>query len=239
MVSQGRRTPPPAVALTRRGVVRGIGRLLPLCAFVVPVGIAFGVAATAEGLGPLQATLMSALVFTATAQFAAIELLNEPVAYVSLGLVTLSLSARHIVMGAALSSWINRLPVKKRLVTLFFLSDANFADAQFGLKQGETDLGPFLGGGLALWLSWAGSTAIGAFGGSVLGDMDAFGLGALMLCFFAASAFGMVRQSLDLIPSAVIAGIVAALTLPLLPTGWNIILAACFGGAVSLVWHAK
>ncbi|MEM9428277.1 MAG: AzlC family ABC transporter permease, partial [Pseudomonadota bacterium] len=221
------------------GILIGIRRLLPICIFVVPFGVAFGVAAVAGGLGPLQATGMSVFVFTATAQFAALEFLRDPVAFVSLGLVALSLSARHIIMGAALSAWVNQLPLGRRLAVLFFLSDANFADTQASMREGSPDLGPLLGGGLALWATWAASTAAGAFGGRIFGDTEAYGFGSLMLCFFAATALGMVRGSHGLIWPVVAASAVSMMTLPLLPTGWNILLAALLGGLISVATHAE
>jgi predicted branched-subunit amino acid permease len=216
-----------------------MSRLVPVSVFVVPFGIAFGIAATEQGLEPFQATAMSVFAFTATAQFAALDFLEEPIAFISLGLVVLALSGRHLIMGAALSKWINQLPVRQRFVILAFLSDANFADSQTLLQRGETDLGPLLGGGLMLWLTWVSSTAAGAFGGNLLGNTEAYGFGVVMLCFFAATVFGMVRKSIAMIPPVIVAMAVSALTLPVLPTGWNIILAAIVGGVVAILFHAK
>lgn len=216
-----------------------MARLLPICLFVVPFGIAFGIAATEGGIGPLQATAMSALVFTATAQFAALDFLKDPVAFFSLGLVALALSGRHLIMGAALAQWVNRLPAGKRFLTLMFLSDANFADTQTLLQRGETDLGPLLGGGAMLWITWVGSTAAGAFGGNLLGDTEAFGFGVVMLCFFAATAFGMVRSTPSLLLPVIVAIGASVITLPYLPNGWNIILAALLGGGAAALRHAE
>ncbi len=232
-------TSPDAVALTGAAVLRGMRRLLPVSLFVVPFGVAFGVSAVDHGIGPVQATLMSLLVFTATAQFAALEFLDEPVAFGSLFLVVLALSGRHVVMGAALSRWVNRLPIAKRLATLMLLSDANFADTQPLLQKGESDLGVLLGGGAIMWIAWTASTALGAFGGDLLGDTDAYGFGAVMVCFFAATVVGMLRASSGLVLPTAVAMAVSAITLPLLPTGWNIILAAVIGGSLAAVFHVE
>ncbi|MET1412173.1 AzlC family ABC transporter permease [Roseibium sp. HPY-6] len=214
-------------------------RLLPVSLFVVPFGIAYGVAATEQGLGPFQTIAMSALVFTATAQFAALDFLEEPIAYLSLGLVVLALSGRHIIMSAALSKWINQLPVKRRLATLAFLSDANFADFHTSLQREKTDLGVLFGGGVTLWLAWVGSTATGAFGGDLFGETDHLGFDVVMICFFAATVFGAVRRSQTLFLPVLSAMAVSALTYPYMPTGWNIILAAFVGGAVAVMLHAE
>lgn len=210
-------------------------RLTLVSLFVIPYGVAFGVAATEAGLSAAQAVVMSALVFTALAQFATLEFMQEPVALGSMALVVLVLSARHIVIGAALSPWINQLPPAQRAAVLATLSDANFADASPSLQKGDGDLGPMLGGGLMLWSVWVGGTGLGAYGGDLLGDTDALGFGVVMVCFFAATVTGQVRASPPLIAPVLAAICVAVAAESALPQGWNIILAAIIGGGVSLV----
>lgn len=206
-----------------------------LALFVLPFGMAYGVAATEAGITPAQAVLMSALVFTAIVQFAAIDFLSAPVAFFSLGLVALALSGRHVVMSAALSKSINELPIGQRLLTLAFLSDANFAEAQVRAQNGRADPGLVLGGGLVLWIAWLIGTAIGAYAGNLLGDTDAYGFGAVLLTFFAATLLQMARQSRGMVLPVLIAMIVGVVTLPLLPMGWNILLAAPIGGVIAVM----
>ena len=186
-------------------------QLFPISLFVIPFGIAFGVTATEQGIGPVEALLMSVLVFSAVAQFAALEFLTEPVAYISLGLVVFALSTRNIIIGAALSKWVNRLPIGQRLLSLTFLSDANFSIAHTDLQDGGTDLGPFLGGGVMLWITWIGGTGLGAFAGDLIGDTEIYGIGAVMPCFFAATVFGKVRGSIGMMLPVCVAMIVSVL----------------------------
>jgi len=231
--------PPQSVSFSAGGILRGMRRLVPVSLFVIPFGVAFGIAGTEQGLSPLQATAMSAFVFTATGQFAALDFLGEPIAFVSLGFVTLALSGRHVIMGVALSRWVNRLPIGKRIATLAFLSDANFADSLPLFQRGNSDVGTLLGGGVMLWLTWIFGTALGAFGGDLIGDTDALGFGAVMLSFFAATVAGMLRVSPSLIVPVLVAMIVSVVALPLLPTGWNIILAAIVGGTSAVIFVAQ
>ena len=209
-------------------------RLFPFGLFVIPFGVAYGIAATESGLTPLQATLTSAFVFTAIAQFAALDFAGEPVAYLSMGLVALALSGRHIVMGAALARPINSVPPLKRFATLALLNDANFADTQSRRAGEGVDVGALFGAGLILWIIWTVSTAVGAYGGDVIGETRAYGFHVVMPCFFAATVVSMVRPSLYLAPAVIAAIIVSVLTEPYLPTGWNVILAALIGGLFSI-----
>ena len=198
---------------------------------VVPFGLAFGTAALERGLTPLQALIMSATVFAGASQFAALELWRAPLPFVSLALLVLAVNARHLVLGAALSGWVNPLPRGRRLLALALLSDANFADAKAARDEGARDAGILLGGGLAMWAAWVGGTALGAYGGAALGDLDRLGVDAAMPAFFAAAVAGGLRARADPGPVAV-ASLVAVAALDALPAGWNVILAALCGGAV-------
>ncbi|MEM1428364.1 MAG: AzlC family ABC transporter permease [Pseudomonadota bacterium] len=223
--------PPP----TWTDIALGIRRLLPISAFVLPFGVAYGAAAVEHGLTPGQTVLMSALVFTATAQFAALSALTEPVAYLSLFMLVLTLSGRHVVMGAALGRRVSHLPRTQRLGLLFLLSDANFAAAQDPRGAHENALGLLIGGGLALWLAWVLSTGLGAFGGDALGDLSPFGFGAVMICFFAATAVSILRSKPSLAPAMAVGAATSAVLHPVLETGWNVIVAAVAGGVVAAV----
>ena len=172
---------------------------------------------------------MSALVFSGAAQFAALEFWPNPTALFSVLLVAFAINARHIIIGAALSPWLNKLPLCKMLLTLSLLSDANFADSQPAFQSGERDAGTLLGGGLILWLNWVSGTAIGAMAGHTIGDLQAFGLDVVMVCFFAGTIALRLKDRSDIFPAGV-ASAVAVLTMGLVPAGWNIILGALAGG---------
>lgn len=232
--------PPPAATrpvLTWRGMSRGARRLLPVAIFVIPFGIAFGVAAAERGLPVGQSVAMSMLVFSGAAQFAALEFWQEPVAFGSLALVVLAVNARHVVMGAALAPWVNALPLHQRILSVAFLSDPNFADSQPALRGGEKDLGVLLGGGLILWVNWVAGCATGALAGSMIGNPSTFGLDVVMTCFLAALVADQARQRARVVP-VVVAALVAVATLDWLPTGWNVIVGALAGGVTGSLRRA-
>ena len=226
------------VVLTMGGTVKGMRRTFPVAVFVVPFGIAFGAAAVESGLSVLQAIAMSAVAFSGAAQFAVLDFWPRPTAFGSLALVALALNARHVIMGAVLSPWINRLPLPRRILVLNYLSDVNFADSQPAFKAGARDAGILLGGGLVLWANWVLGTGIGAAAGSLIGDPARFGIDVVMVCFFATVVTGHLRRRNTLPPVIVAAGI-AALSVDWLPTGWNVILAALAGGLAAVVFHGR
>ena len=226
-----------AFGLSLAGTLGGARRLLPVALFTVPFGIAFGVAASEQGLSPAQSIAMSALVFSGAAQFASLDFWREPVAYLSLGLLMLALNGRHVIMGAALFPWLRHLPLPRRLFVLGFLSDANFADSQPCFRNGGRDAGLLLGGGMAMWTAWVTGTAIGALGGHALTDLDALGLDVVMVCFFAAITAPQLFVRSSVVP-VLVAAAAAVLTLSVLPAGWNILFGALAGGVTALATDA-
>ena len=225
-----------AVRLSWSGLRAGAWRLGPVSIFVLPFGLAYGAAAKDAGLGPLEATLTSALVFAGAAQFAALDLAGSPGALLSLALVVLAVNARHTVLGAALAPWLNRLPVGRRMIACMMISDANFTVARTAFRSGETDAGILVGGGLVLWSVWVVSTALGAGAGQAIGDLTRFGLDTVMVCFFAAMVVREVRvgpSKAGIVTTVLTAVVVVMLTTSLLPVGWDVIAAALAGGLVN------
>ena len=73
----------------------------------------------------------------------------------------------------------------------------------------------------------------------MLGDTDALGVGAIMVCFFASTVFGMARKGPRLIPSIGAAMAVSVIAGSVLPDGWGIILAAIIGGFTAVIFDAS
>src|SRR4029453_8168670 len=91
------------------GAQRGARRTLPIGVSVLVYGTVFGGLAAQAGLSPLEAVLMSALVFAGGAQFIALELWQAPLPIVALVLTTLVVNLRFLLMGASLSGWLDNL----------------------------------------------------------------------------------------------------------------------------------
>jgi 4-azaleucine resistance transporter AzlC len=223
----------------------GFRRILPVTLYVVPMGLAFGAAAVAKGLPALIALVMSAFVFAGSSQFAALDLWSAGgLAVVPILAVTFAVNARHILLGASLAPWLNRLPLGRRLATAALLSDANWALAMEaagptkGAKPGR--IGDLLvGSGAALWITWAIGTILGVALGADPAFLSELGLDLLVVTFFAAvlaSLWRSVRE--DLLPwlAAAVVSVAAAW---LLPPGWYVMAGALAGGLVGALRHGR
>jgi 4-azaleucine resistance transporter AzlC len=226
---------PKRPCFTARGVRRGSVEIAPLAAFVIPFGIAFGVAASAKGVAPEVSVFMSAAIFAGASQFAVLDLWHAPLPLATLALTVLAVNARYILQSAALAPWLLQIPLLQRLAALLLLNDGNFAHTMAALDRGETDAGILFGGGLTMWIMWIASTAVGALAGSLLGDVSRFGFDAVMLAYFTAVIVGWWKGRSDLFPF-ITAAVVAVAGTCVLPSGWHVIAGALAGGAVG-VWR--
>jgi 4-azaleucine resistance transporter AzlC len=216
-------------------VWRGAVEIAPLAAFVIPFGIAFGVAASARGMSPDISVFMSMAMFAGVAQFALLDLWHAPLPLAMLALTVLAVNGRLIMLGAALAPWLLKLPIGRRFAALLLLGDSNFAYAMATRDRADMDAGILFGSGLTQWVLWAVSTAVGAVAGSVLGDPSRFGLDAIMVAYFAAVVIGQWRGRADLAPYLTAAAVAIAGAY-VLPPGWHIIAGALAGGFVG-VWR--
>lgn len=224
--------------LTWSGMKLGVQRLVPLTLVVVPFGFAFGAAAIERGLTVAEALVMSAVVFAGASQFAVLELWSHPLPILSIAVTVFAVNARMVLMGAALSPWVNQVPLPQRALSLSVMTDINFADTHRAFREGANDVGILLGGGLFLWLIWLLGTAGGAAAGTGLGNLERFGLDLVMASFFAALVTGEVRQGSRLLP-IVVAACTAVLAMQVVDAGWSVVLAGIAGGLTGAVQRAR
>ncbi len=143
----------------RRGVLDTVAFLPSTGAW----GIAFGVAAVRAGLTPSQAIVMSAIVWSGTAQLAILPLLHTS-PYL-LFLTSLLVSLRFAPMSAAIASMLREPSPWRRALVSCVLVDASFALVAQGhpLRSRAAYL---VGAAAAMYLTWVAGTSVGALAGT-------------------------------------------------------------------------
>ncbi len=89
------------------------------------------------------------------------------IAITSVGVI----NSRHLLYGAVLSEYLNKLSLVKKLFISYFVVDQGFAVSNIYLKKNKEQ--PFnyfhlMGSGITLWLSWQVATILGIFLGSIV-----------------------------------------------------------------------
>jgi predicted branched-subunit amino acid permease len=209
----------------------------PLAAEALPVGLAvgayglsYGVLAVAAGLSPLVATASSVLVLAGGSQFAFVGVLaagGNPMAGAVGGLL---LNLRYLAFGFAIAPHLPRGPLSRRAADSYLVVDESVALALAGPVD---QIGRrFRVVGWTVVATWIGATALGAYGGKLLGDPTTLGLDAAFPAGFLALLAPWLRHRRGRVAAAT--GVLLALTLtPIAPPGVPI-LAAGLGAFVAL-----
>ena len=223
-------------SFTWRGVWRGfrVGQPLGIAAFVY--GVAFGLVAHQASISIAEALLMSAVVYSGSAQLAAVSVINQSTSWASANLWLLAVTimivnARYVLYGAAMRPWLASVSPLKCYSSLFILGDGNWILSMKAHADGERDAGFFLGSGLAMFTPWLVGTLIGASVGSLVPNPRALGLDFLLVAFSAAAAVAMSKSRNDVWTVAAAAASALAVQ-QMAPGGWPIVAAGIIGAIV-------
>ena len=133
-------------------------------------GLLFGLAAASAGIHHVMALFMSTAVFSASAQFAALEFWHSPLPIGSIALSVALVSARNILLGMSLAHQLDGHGIVRRMVHLALLTDP--AAVTLRRLDAEVDrLAYMTGYGLALLASWFCSSWIGLTFGHLLSEV--------------------------------------------------------------------
>ncbi len=205
----------------RSHLAAGARAALPIGIVAVPFGISFGVLARDAGMGILAPIVMSVTTFGGSAQVAAASVLEDGGAVAAAIVAAILLNLRYLAVGISVAPSL-RGPVARRIAEAQLAVDESWAIAQ---RDGRVDRDRLVGAGMVLMAAWTGGTAIGAIGGSALGDPADYGLDAMFPALFLALLVAQLGSSRARI--AAVAGALLALALtPLAPPGLPIVVAA-------------
>ena len=192
----------------------------PYAAASLLLAFTFGAVATAAGLPPVAAVVMSAVVYAGSAQFAAVGILAAGGGVgAAVGAAAL-MNSRFLMMGAALGPSLPGGPVLRALQGQAVV-DTSWALASRG--DGSFDRAFLLGHSAPQYVCWVSGTALGAALGRGV-DVEALGLDAVFPAFFLALLVSELRSGRGRGVAA--AGAVIALALvPLAPAGVPVLVA--------------
>jgi 4-azaleucine resistance transporter AzlC len=228
------------VPFTAGGFWRGARDAWPLGISIFIYGLAFGLVAAQASFGWAKALATSAVVYSGSAQLAAVNLIQTgKVTVVALAATILVINARYLLFGAALQPWLGQTTPVRAYGSLLLLGDANWIMVMRAIAAGEADRAYLPGTGLPMFAGWLGGTWVGAVFGAVLPSPEALGVDLMLPAFAAAMMAAMMKTRAALLPVAVGAGVAVAAAWVAGP-GWAIIAAGLAGGTVAaMIWRPE
>ena len=211
---------------------------VPLLIGVFPFGLIYGALALDAGLTPTAAQAMSSIVFAGSSQFVASQLLREATPGFVIVLTIAVVNLRHMLYSASLAPYVAALSPRWKVLLSYLLTDEAYAPTI--LRYERTGITPYahwfwLGAGLALWVTWQISTALGILLGAAIPESWSLDF-ALPLTFIAMIVPALRNR--PAIATALSAGAVAVLAIPL-PYQLGLILAALVGIVVGTLLEGR
>lgn len=189
-------------------------------------GVSFGALSVAAGLTVGQAMALSLLMFTGGSQFAFVGVIaGGGLPSAALGAAAL-LGVRNAVYGMQMNHMLGPRGWRKWLAAQVTI-DESTATAAAQTSASEEVRG-FWTAGLGVFLLWNLFTFVGAMLGDALGDPRRWGLDGAAVAAFLGLLWPRLGQR-DPVALAILAGVFTALSLPVLPPGLPILLAAAVG----------
>jgi len=211
---------------------------LPILIGVAPFGMIYGVMALGAGLSAGAAQAMSSIMFAGSAQLVAVQLIGGAVPAAVVLMTIFVINLRHALYSASIAPHIHTLSPAWKALLSYLLTDEAYAVAvlHFEADQGAAAFKHwyFLGCGLALWLCWQASTAVGILLGAVI--PPAWSLDFTLALTFIALLIPSLKDRAA-VAAALSAGFVAVVFNGL-PLKLGLILAALAGIIVGL-WVEK
>ena len=176
---------------------------------VVPFGIIFGAIGIDLGFDPIMTYATSLIIFGGASQIVFLQLLSggasSLIAITSVGVI----NSRHLLYGAVLSEYLDKLSLIKKLFISYFIVDQGFAVSNIYFKKNrEQNFNHYhlLGSGITLWICWQISTIVGIYLGSIV--PEALGLKFAIPLTFIAIIINELRK-LDHLFVMIVSGLAA------------------------------
>jgi predicted branched-subunit amino acid permease len=218
-------------------MLRGTKDALPLLCAVAPYAMVLGAQAAQTGLSLAEVGSMTGLNFAGGSEFAAVKLWAASPPALMIVLITFLINSRHIVMGAALAPYLAHLPKRKVLPALFFMADEGWAISHADTLKRASHGHPhafswpyYWGACFPFYPVWVGFAVLGATVGTLLGDLDAYGLAMAFPAVFLVLIRGMWRGVRFALPWLV--SLVVAATVHLMVPGPWFVFAGTLAGMV-------
>jgi predicted branched-subunit amino acid permease len=200
---------------------RGLRASAPLAIPTAAVGLTFGLLA-GPVLGTWQAIVMSAVVWSGTAQFAALSVVSTGGSTLVAVVAGLLANVRFLPMGFAIAPSVEG-HAWRRAGAAAVLVDASFAIAHRG--GGRFSSGSLVGAAPLQYACWVAGTALGAAGNGLIGDPDRWGLDVLFPVFYLSLLLPDLRENPRGRLAACLAAVVALALVPVSPPGVPIVAA--------------
>ncbi len=217
---------------------KGFRAGFPIVLGYVPLGLAFGLAASQIGMTPFMVGCMSTISYSGAAQFIAVAMLgvgSSPLSVVTTGLVV---NLRHILMSASVAPFLSGWKRWQQVWFGYIMTDESYAVAfsHFLVEPAHPAYGITLA--QSAQCSWIVSSVIGACLGEVIENPQAWGLDYALAGMFIGLIVPMAFKREGFV-AALCGGLFSVGLFLLGMSGSAVILGAMLGAAVGTAFARR
>ena len=153
----------------KKSLLSGVKDILPLALAVMPWGILVGSLAIDTGLSFTQAFAMSVMMFAGAAQLVSLSLVASGFSFFTILFSIFFLTSQHFIYALNFREHIIQLPLYKRILVGFLLTDELFV---IGVRHKRPTFPYLLGAGLCFYFAWLLFSLIGIFLASLISNLE-------------------------------------------------------------------
>jgi 4-azaleucine resistance transporter AzlC len=222
-----------------KGFNYGLRQSLSIVIGYAPVAVTFGILATQFGISVWEAGLMSCFVFAGASQFIAIEMLHQGATAWVVGMTTLIINIRHVLMSLSVVHFFPNRTLPWSFGLAQGLTDETFVLNSRILKEvaGEEQRRRImLGINSGAFASWVIFTILGGLIGKWLPVQFSGFQFALLALFIILTASSLSRKN---VMTYILAGVLAVSFKLLLPGKIYLILSVALAAGIGAFWQRK
>jgi 4-azaleucine resistance transporter AzlC len=222
-----------------KGFAYGLRQSLTVAIGYAPVAVTFGILATQLGLTFWEAGLMSFFVFAGAAQFIAIGMLHQGATVWMIGLTTLIVNIRHVLMSLAIVPFFPARTLPWSLGLAHGLTDETFVLNTRVLKdvvQEENRRQVMLGINLGAFISWFVFTILGSLIGKWLPIQFSGFQFALLALFIILTSTSLTKKNAL---TYLLAALLALVFKLLIPGKIYLILSVALAAGIGAWWRQR
>ncbi|HHY82683.1 MAG TPA: AzlC family ABC transporter permease [Clostridiales bacterium] len=204
--------------------IKGIKTAIPVTLGYLPIGLAFGILASQQGLSPVDIFFMSLLVYAGSAQFIASAMLASGSAYITIIVTTFLINLRHLLMSASMSPYLKHISSPLLTLISIGITDETYAAGYAETATGKASPYFYLGLYGLSHIIWIMSTVLGSIVGSHIANPEKWGLDFALSAMFIGLLFMQIKDRKDIFV-AISSGVLSVALAYFMKNNFNIITA--------------
>ncbi|MFS8500525.1 MAG: AzlC family ABC transporter permease [Caldicoprobacter sp.] len=227
--------------MTDSNFVTGIKKSVPVVLGYIPIGMAFGILASQQGLSIFEIFMMSSMVYAGASQFIATAMIASGINAASVIFTVFLVNLRHMLMSASLSPYFRKVPSIIQALISFGLTDETYALDITHLKEHEPSAYFFMGLHTSCYATWVISTVMGGMLGNLIPDPTRWGMDYALSAMFIALLCIQIKDKRDVLV-AICSAAFSLLITTMSGGSWNVIISTILAATIGVsadLWNKK